>query len=390
MTASRAKSCIGLVFAVLLAGCESIGYYTHVAGGQLRLLADRKPVEAVIGDLDPEAPLARRLALSQQVLAFAESELALDVGRRYHSYVDLDRTAVVWNLFAAPELSLEPHTWCYPFVGCAPYRGYFSRERAERYRAKLAASGFDTYVGEVTAYSTLGWFNDPLLSTFIDMPEAEFVELLFHELAHSRVWVKGDATFNESYASFVGREGLKYWLESQGRAGEFEAHETAQGNWLAARHLLERTRDRLRDVYESDLDPGRKRAGKARILDAVAGCLRSYADHTGVDGYRRLTERLNNAYLASLATYSDLVPAFDALFVEVGRNWQAFHERVAELSRQTDEDRQRWIESSQEEIAAKGDDGGADEIECKALSSHGLDGETAGAVHDDIGGGRHG
>jgi predicted aminopeptidase len=388
MYVSRAKSCVGLLSVLLLGGCETIGYYTHVAGGQLKLLADRRPVDEVLEDLDDETPLKARLTMSQQVLEYAESELALEVGGRYRSYVDVERSAVVWNLFAAPELSLEAHTWCYPFVGCAPYRGYFTRERAEQYAGKLESSGLETYIGRVSAYSTLGWFDDPLLSTFMDLSEAEFVELLFHELAHSRVWIKGDATFNESYASFVGREGLRRWLESQGRDAEFDAHENGQQAWLRARRLLERAREGLTTIYESDIGDQEKRAEKERVFAAAGGCLEDYARETGNDGYRNLIERLNNAYLASLATYSDLVPAFAALFLEEAGDWARFHGRVESLGELDEAGRRRW--SSEEQVTAERNDDGADQIQCEALSGHGFDGESTGAEHDDVGRGGHG
>ena len=373
-----------------LGACESIGYYAHVTGGQLKLLADRQPVGSVLEGLEDGSELKERLLLSQRLLDFAESELALEVGGRYRSYVDVNREAVVWNLFAAPELSLDAHTWCYPFVGCAPYRGYFSRDRAEKYRARLESSGLETYVGRVSAYSTLGWFDDPLLSTFMDMSETEFVELLFHELAHSRVWVRNDATFNESYASFVGREGLKYWLEAEGRPTAFDAHREEARGWLAARRLLETTREQLAKIYDSPVEDAEKRRLKRVVIEAVAGCLETRADDTGLDGYRRLVPRLNNAYLASLATYSDLLWVFEGIFEDVGRDWPRFHARVEELARQSPDSRARSIEASgQDQVTTHRDDDGTEEIQCEALSGHGLDRELAGAEHDDIGGRRH-
>ena len=381
-----------------LTGCESIGYYLHVAGGQLKLLADRQPVDRLVAELasrteeDLQArALLERLQLSREVLVFAEQTLGLPVGGRYRSYVDLDRDAVVWNLFAAPPLSLEAHTWCYPFVGCLPYRGYFDRARVERYERRLRARGLETYIGAVPAYSTLGWFDDPMLSTFMDLDEADFVELLVHELAHSRIWVRGDAAFNESFAAFVGREGTRVWFGQQGRAAEYDAHEKSEAGWQRAWQVLQETRTALASVYGSPLQDEEKAAGKSRILDVAAGCLETLAEQTGNEGYRRLIDRLNNAYLVSLATYTDVQGAFEALFAEAGGNWQAFFDRVEEIGRLKEAERARLLSGSgQDQIAAQRDDAGADEVECETLAGHGFDAEVAGAVHDDVWGGGDG
>jgi predicted aminopeptidase len=392
MSATREKTWIVLAFLLPLGGCESIGYYAHVTGGQLALLNARQPVEEVIAGLgeSEDGALKARLISSQQILEFAERELGLPVGDRYRSYVDLGREAAVWNLFAAPSLSLEAHTWCYPFVGCAPYRGYFAREKAEDYRARLEADGLETYLGTVSAYSTLGWFDDPLLSTFIDMPETDFIELIFHELAHSKVWVKGDATFNESFASFVGRQGLEAWLLAQGQSELFEQHLAREEGWAAAVDLLMLARTHLEDVYGSNADDAGKLALKKRTLDATANCLKAHAAKSGNPGFGRLVKRLNNAYLASLATYSDFVGVFEQIFQEEDGDWERFYARVAALGELDGDARTRLLdESAQEQVAATGDDDRTDQIQCEALTSHGLDGEVPGAVDDDVGGSRH-
>ena len=384
-----------LLVTMLLAGCESIGYYTHVSAGQLSLLSKREPVTEVIaaleGSRDPaEQALSERLQLSQQVLEYVRTGLGLEVGGRYSTYVDLNRDAVVWNLVAAPELSLTAHTWCYPFVGCAPYRGYFDRSKTEAARDRMVAKGFDTYVGGVSAYSTLGWFEDPILSTFIDMAEAEFVELLIHELAHSRVWVKGDAPFNEAFASFVGREGARAWFAGQGRSSDFESHLAGQANWARARALLEETRAHLESAYAQSEPDSWKRREKERIISAAAGCLARMSEETGIAGYQRLSRRLNNAYLASLATYEDQQPAFAVLFAEAGEEWTPFFQAVDDMAGLSQEGRRAELEallirSSQDQVAADGDDAGADQVQCEALAGHGLDAELAGGEHDHVG-----
>lgn len=396
---------------LFLGGCETVGYYSHLAGGQLKLLAARKPVADVLRSLESSADpqsvqLAARLELSQAVLDYARDVLGLEVGGRYRSYVALDRDAVVWNLFAAPELSLTPHTWCYPLVGCAPYRGYFDLGKAEQQQARLTGQGLETFIGGVAAYSTLGWFDDPLLSTFVDLPEGDFVELLLHELAHSRVWVRGDTTFNESFASFVGRQGTRDWYRTQDRMAAFAEHLAAGAAWQRAMALLEATRDALGGVYEDDASPEEKAARKAQVLNAASDCLDELADVSGREGYRRLIPRLNNAYLASLATYTDDVPAFAALYAEAGSDWPAFFRQADVLAGMDDAARSARLAdlanagrapaapapagSGQQQVAAHGDDQRAEQVQCEAFSGHGFDGEVSGAEHDQIGRGGDG
>lgn len=388
---------------LLLGGCETVGYYTHLAGGQLALLRDRQPVDAVLKDLngatdEASAMLAGRLRLSRQVLGYADQHLGLQAGGRYRSYVALDRDAVVWNVFAAPPLSLNAHTWCYPFVGCAPYRGYFSRERALEQQDRLRDQGLETYVGAVAAYSTLGWFDDPLLSTFMEMTEADFVELLLHELAHSRVWVRDDVTFNESFASFVGRRGARDFYLKQNRLSDFEDHLSEDVAWQRALVVLGDTRTALKRVYESAAPEAGRMQAKAEVLQVASACLTAMAAATGREGYRRLIPRLNNAYLASLGTYSDRQAAFAVLFSDTGEDWPVFFDRVDELAGLTEMERAerlaaleaRAAGSGQQQIAAAGDDDGADQIECEALSGHRFDAELAGTEHDHIRGGGHG
>jgi predicted aminopeptidase len=380
----RALAFLGAV--MLLSGCETVSYYLHVSTGQLKLLSEREPVEDVLEALESRSDeealrLAERLRLSMQVLAFAETQIGLAADGRYSSFVELDKEAVVWNLFAAPELSLSAHSWCYPFVGCAPYRGYFDREKAEQARERMAATGYETHVAGVLAYSTLGWFDDPLLSTFATLSEGAFVELLIHELVHSRVWVKGDAVFNESFASFVGRQGVEAWFTAGERPSDFAAYLAEEAAWARAEALLGRTRAALDAVFTAEISDAQKRLAKARVLDQTAACLESLAATTGAAWYLNLIPRLNNAYLASLATYSDRMTAFAALFRESGNDWPEFFRRVDALAGLDQEARSAGLEelepSGQQQIAAGGDHQGADEVQCEAFPSHGLDAEPA-------------
>ncbi|NIP15683.1 MAG: aminopeptidase [Pseudomonadales bacterium] len=396
--AASARLLMAALIASCLAGCASLGYYTQAMSGQLRISTAGQPVDEVLAHLeaieDPderEAGLLAGLRSSREVLVFAERRLGLESGGSYAAYVELERPFVVWNVFAAPELSLVAETWCYLIVGCAPYRGYFEQDRAERFAADLEGKGLDVYVGGVPAYSTLGWFRDPLLSTFIRWPEERLAELLIHELAHSRVWVSGDVAFNEAFATFVGREGARSWIEERQGANAADAFLDRGRNWPALMRLLLETRQALDELYTSDLSEAEKRATKPRLISRARACYREDLERYGSGRYDDVLARLNNAFLVSLSTYDDDVPAFAAVFAEASGDWERFFEKVEALARLAPEPRAEAIEALREQQEAeRGDDAGADDVECEALFRHGLDGDAARAEHDDIGGGGHG
>jgi predicted aminopeptidase len=290
----------------------------------------REPVERVRAD--PATSPARRARLEriEQALGFARDRLSLPVGKRYRTFVEWPASAVVWNVFAAPELSVEPHVWCYPIVGCAAYRGYFRRNAADAEAARRTRHGEDARVDGAAAYSTLGWFDDPLLSTFIDWPEPELVGLLFHELAHGRVFLKGDTAFNEGYATFVERTAVAEWLEAQGDAQALKA-------WQARREQADRRtrfmlawREALDRLYRKPYDDFAKRMIKHDMMAMARRC-----EETLDDARARLPDDLNNADFVPWAAYQRWVPAFSVLFEDSGRDWTRFHEAVAALGRQS-------------------------------------------------------
>lgn len=398
---------LGLVLLIFLSltGCQSLAYYGHAAGGQIRLMQSREPVDQVLARLraqrsdtpsdiradDEDADLLfRRLVFTQELLDFADKTLAMPAGRRYRTYVELDRPYVVWNLFAAPSLSLEPHRWCYPIVGCAPYRGFFSEARAERDVRRLQAEQYEVYLGGVAAYSTLGWFDDSLLSTFIRWPEPQLAQLIFHELAHGVVWVKDDVAFNESFATFVGRQGSTAWFQDRGDDHALSSYQADLLGWQRLLSLLRAAREALAVVYESELSDARKSVGKAQILGAVGACYEAQREAFGGGRHDAMMALLNNALLVSLATYQDLVPAFATLFAENGGQWPDFFAAVQRLARLTPEERLAQLGASgDEQIAERRDDQGTDEVQCEALTSHGFYREASGAVDDDVRGGGH-
>jgi len=260
-----AAACIAL----LLSGCSSLGYYVQSVGGQLDIWRRERPIEEVIKNPATPEVLRRKLATILEIRAYASRELGLPDNRSYRQYVDLGRPYVVWNVFATGEFSVQPVQWCFFFVGCVSYRGYFAKEDADAFAAETARRGHDVYVGPVPAYSTLGYFTDPVLNTFMHYPDVEVARLLFHELSHQLVYVRDDTVFNESFAVAVEQEGVRRWLARSGDARQHGAFERTQRIRAAFGLLVLRYRDQLATLYEADLAPDAMRARKTEILRAL-------------------------------------------------------------------------------------------------------------------------
>ena len=325
-------------------GCAELAYYRQAVEGHLDLMARRQPLDRVLQRPDLDTGLARQLETVRELRTFAAAELALPVGDSYGDYVALERPYAVYNLVAAPEFGLEPYRWCYPLIGCAAYRGYYRRADAEAAAADLAARGYDTFVAGVAAYSTLGWFDDPLLSSFIHWPEGLLAELLFHELAHRRFFLAGDTTFNESYATVVGEAGAERWLWTRPRArAEYRRYRGYRGDFRA---LLAAGRERLEALYAADRPAAAMRIAKRRLLAELLGDYRRLQRECwdGFAGYDRwVGDGFNNAKLASLRAYTEHVPALRALLREVGGDFAAFHAAVAALGEQSARERARRL-----------------------------------------------
>jgi predicted aminopeptidase len=334
------RACSAMAAALALAGCgamDSAGYYWQSASGQLDLVARAKPIPDVIADTD-DAALKRRLERVQKMRSFASRELALPDNASYTRYTDLDRPFVVWNVFATPELSLEPRKWCFPVAGCVSYRGYFREAEAQAEAERLRAAGDDVAVSGVPAYSTLGYFDDPVLSTFVRWPEPEVARMIFHELAHQVVYVKDDTQFNESFAVAVEDAGLERWLQANGDAAMQQYRTRSLQQRAAFRDLTQEARTELAAVYASALPDAEKRVHKAQILAAMReGYERAKAGEPGLAGYDRWFGGFggrgpNNASLASTALYSAQVPAFRALLAQEDGDLPRFYERVRQLA----------------------------------------------------------
>lgn len=324
--------------ACVTSGCSSVGYLAQSVGGHLALMNSAQPVDDWLADPAASAGLKARLVLAKRMREFAVGTLKLPDSPSYRRFADLKRAAAVWNVAAAPELSLQLKTWCYPVVGCVGYRGYYVQADAEAEAATLRAEGLEATVYPVPAYSTLGkmeWLGgDPLLSTFIQWPEAELARLIFHELAHQVAFAPGDTMFNESFATAVERLGGERWLAAEGSAAAREQAATADQRRRNFRAITQQARRALDALYRSAATDDAKRAGKAEIM------ARLRAEHAalkagpwqGFAGYDAFFARANNASLGMQAAYLDWVPAFQALFEREGSDFERFYAEVRRLA----------------------------------------------------------
>lgn len=324
---------IAFGFVLPAAGCANFGYYAQAVNGQLEIYSKSRPIAEVIADPATDPELRRKLAAVQQVRDYASRGLGLPDNDSYRRYADVGRPYVLWNVFATPALSLEPVEWCFPVAGCVAYRGYFSRERAQAFAAGLRDSGYDVFVGGVTAYSTLGWFSDPVLNTMIDRPLPQLAGLVFHELAHQHLYVPGDTAFSESFAVAVELEGVRRWFEANGAGDDYARYALQQRRREEFASLVLKYRDRLEALYDSGASAAEKRAAKAEIFAELRAEYEQVRDAwDGYDVYDAWFAReLNNAYIASVGTYHRHVSAFQALLARYDGDLPAFYEAVAEL-----------------------------------------------------------
>ncbi|MCR4346375.1 MAG: aminopeptidase [Sulfuricaulis sp.] len=324
-----------LLLLAFVTGCANPGYYLHAISGQIEILNKRRPVEEVLNDPVTTPQTRQQLKLVQCLRDFASSELGLPDNRSYRTYADLERPFVVWNVFATPELSLEPKQWCFVFAGCVSYRGYFARDKAERFAANMKQEGHDIYVGGVPAYSTLGWFNDPLLNTFIHRSEADLAGLLFHELAHQVLYVSGDTAFNESFATVVELEGVKRWFERHGTSQQAQAYRQKIQRRDQFTALVLQHKTRLTETYITNLSATEKRAAKTRVFGELrndyAILKASWGGYTDYDKW--FSQDLNNAHLAAIGMYSKYVTAFQKLLAQQQGDLTTFYRAVEEIAK---------------------------------------------------------
>lgn len=329
-----------LVATLPFGGC----YYVQAVNGQLELLRKREPIVELVDDPSFDEGTRRQLLMVLEARQFAVDELKLPDNGSYQSYADLERDFVVWNVFAAPEFSLEPKTWCFPIVGCVAYRGYFAQSAAARKATALAEEGYDVHVGGVPAYSTLGRFDDPVLNTMLRWSDADLVATLFHELAHQRLFVKGDTGFNESFATAVAEAGLHRWLSSRGQERDLEAYRRRRELEQQIAEIASDVRSQLQHLYASDLDDDAKRQQKQALLAELTKRGNVAANAAGFSGGGWWRVPLNNARLSSVGLYRGHAQQFRRLLTQCEQDFECFYERVEGMAQLSADERRAELE----------------------------------------------
>jgi predicted aminopeptidase len=346
-----------------LTGCASIRYYGQLISGQFAILNKRQPIHQLLAQPDTPEKLKQRLKLVLEIRTFAKDKLFLPAKDQYLSFVDLERPFAVYNIFATPEFSFSAKTWCYPIIGCAVYRGYFSKKDAFDYAAQLKAKGYDVYIGGVVAYSTLGWFGDPVLSTFINLSDNKLAALIFHELSHHLLYVPDDTTFNESFAVAVEQESMRRWLKAIDRREVYSDYMKAYRRQQQFVELVLKYRKKLELLYARDLPVLKKRQDKAAEFENLKSdyllLKKQWGGYSGYDGW--FDRKMNNAQLLTVATYNDLVPAFLKLLKSCNDDLNAFYKKCQDLSKKPKKERRayldQYLDRSVDPSATKGTNG---------------------------------
>ena len=315
-----------------LAGC----YYLQAAKGQLELTRKREPIADILEDDSTSPELAERLRLVQEARQFSIDELGLPDNESYRTYADIERDFVVWSVVAAPEFSVQARTWCFPVAGCVSYRGYFSEKAARREAERLATDGYDVFVGGVAAYSTLGKLRDPVVSSMMNWDDVQLVAVLFHELAHQVLYVKGDSGFNESFATAVEEYGVYRWLESRGQSAEIERYESRRQLRQALMAATAAARGDLEGLYARELPDDEKRREKQARLEELAQEMSLIIRDAGHEAGAWKNGELNNARLATMTLYEGRLPEFRALFEQCEQQILCFYERARALAASLD------------------------------------------------------
>lgn len=335
-----------LLFLAGCSGCSTIGYYAQAVNGHFDLMSKRQPIEKLLKSPDTDPELKRKLVLLRDARQYAVKDLLLPDNESYSTYAESGREAITWNVVATPEFSMAPKKWCFPVAGCVSYRGYFDRKDADAYEATLKEEGFDTQIGGASAYSTLGWFDDPLLDTMLRGGDIRLASVLFHELAHQLIYIKDDSSFNEAFASFVEQEGARRWLKSIGKSSSIAGYDDYLARQLDFNQLLQSTRQELVDLYRQELDAKVMRENKQAVFDSMRDKYSQLKNEkwNGFTGYDNWFARdLNNARLIAVSTYRKWIPAYAAIFKEQGEDFDKFYVRIRELADMDFEPRQKLL-----------------------------------------------
>lgn len=327
--------------------CSTISYYSQSIHGHFSIWTKRQDIQTLLDDPTVKSELKKRLRLILAIRKFASTELGLPDNYSFKTYVDIKREHVVWNVIAAPEFSVQPVTFCFPVVGCLSYKGYFSKQRAQREAAKLGANGLDVSLGGVSAYSTLGWFSDPVLNTFVHWQEARLAGLIFHELAHQLIYVPGDTAFNESFASMIEIEGVNRWMKKRGTPALSAKYYKSKKRDSEFMLLVLKTRARLQALYLKPMAAKRMRREKHSLFERMRKDYRVYKQRWGgYSGYDRFVQsEMNNAKIASAATYFEYIGSFQNLLVQHQSDLTGFYKAVFSLASLNNEQRQQRMEA---------------------------------------------
>jgi predicted aminopeptidase len=335
-----------LVALYLLTACSGPGYYMQAISGQWKLMRSREEIQALLDNPETSPELAAQLQSASRIKVFAEAVLDLPGDGSYSSYVEVGGSALVWNVIATPEFSLQAKQWCFPVAGCVPYRGYFDQHKANDSADRLRRKGMDVHVSPAAAYSSLGWFEDPLLSTMLSGSDTRLAAYLFHALAHQRLYIKGDGAFNEGYASFVEQAGVKIWLESQQRDSDLLEWQQLRQARRDVAALIDNIRAELNALYLSSHPEATKRKQKAEILDSLSNSHEQLVEGKWA-GNRYFNswfkEPVNNAKLALFNTYQGSNCGFQELLDKADGNMKEFHRLAGQVSGLPGTDREKWL-----------------------------------------------
>ena len=333
------------IWVLLLPGCTTINYYSQSIGGHLGLMAQRTEITQLLADDQTDEVLKKRLQSVLDIRDFASAELGLPNNGSYRSYVDVGQPYVLWNVVTTSEFSLTPHRWCYPITGCVAYRGYYSQIQAREFADRLKGRRLDVFIGGVRAYSTLGWFDDPVLNTMLTQPFPYLAGVIFHELAHQQLYIKDDTTFNESFAVAVEREVVRRWFQHHDDAQGFKRYRELLVREERFVQLILESREHLAELYTRDLDSEQMRAKKSDIFSNLRTQYHQRSEWFGQGFAQWFDEDLNNAKLALIATYHDQVPAFERLLAQHNGDLSAFYQEVENIGALSREERAQRMRS---------------------------------------------
>ena len=335
-----------LIFSSLtVSACSSFGYYMDLMAGHSELMEQQKPIKEILADKEIKPKLRELLETSQNIRNFATKSLHLPENDSYRLYADLKRRYAVWNVVATKEFSTEPKKWCFLFVGCLNYRGYFSKDDATAYANELKKEGYDVFLAGAKAYSTLGWFDDPLLNTMMYKSEARRAGIIFHELAHQVVYIENDSAFNEAFATTVEEEGIRRWMLKSGKEKEHQAHLRNKKRDTEINNLLQATREELKELYKIKESDKEKRENKKHAFLKMQNKYQQLKESwNGYNAYDHwMKQGLNNAHLLLISTYHELVPTFQAVLKKENNNLKSFYRAVEKLGENNKEERKNRL-----------------------------------------------